>query len=99
MAAGWVNLDGEGFTLDAVMPEQYNERSVVWTPEQSLMAAALADAVRRYRKGSPEAGRWLYDEPNHPHWPFSFTNICEALGLDPARFLLRLTEGICLPRS
>lgn len=84
MAEGWANLDGDRFLLDAVLPEQYHERATQWTGEQNLMAAALADAVRRYRKRSPEAERWFFDPPTA--WLFAFENVCDHLDLDPQRW-------------
>jgi len=60
--------------------------------ERALMRAVLADAVlcfqtyrdaprRAQRRLAQEAEEWFWAEDHH--WPFSFCNICQALGLDP----------------
>lgn len=83
MAEGWVNIDGDNFDLDAVLPEQYNHPVAEYTPEQRLMAAVLADAIRLERRGDPEAAEWIW--LGDPGWTYSFVNVCEALRLDPHR--------------
>lgn len=61
-------------------------------PEKRLMLAVLEDAVGIYQKcavAAATAGRrdfleaqsWI--ESDDVRWPFSFRNICEALGLEP----------------
>jgi hypothetical protein len=56
------------------------------------MRAVLDDALRCYqgrvvrttrraRRLAQEAEAWLFD--NDERWPFSFVNVCRALGLDP----------------
>jgi hypothetical protein len=64
-------------------------------PERRLMAAVLFDAVlhlsRRGSKGAAEAMRWIH-AGNDENTPFSFTSVCEALGLNSeylARGLLK----------
>jgi hypothetical protein len=77
----------------AVFPEQ------LCTPhakgargERALAAAVLDNAVESYvryaRGGTPRARRefrlaseWIFSSDRH--WPFSFENICDALGVDP----------------
>jgi len=60
-------------------------------PEKRLMLAVLEEAVAAYQKLSCatapyarreflEAQSWI--ESDEMRWPFSFANICEALGLD-----------------
>jgi len=60
-------------------------------PEKRLMLAVLEEAVAAYQKLSCattpyarreflEAQSWI--ESDEMQWPFSFCNICEALGLD-----------------
>jgi len=60
-------------------------------PEKRLMLAVLEEAVAAYQKLSCattplarreflEAQSWI--ESDETRWPFSFRNICEALGLD-----------------
>ena len=55
-------------------------------PERRLMAAVLFDAVlhlsRRGSKGAAETMRWIHAGADEST-PFSFTAVCEALGLDP----------------
>ena len=68
------------------------ERSLQWTPELQLMLAILEDAIACYCKTlkrprqNPEilarqAEFWI----GLDDWdsPFSFNNVCEALGLEP----------------
>ena len=61
--------------------------------EKRLMIAILKDAVEcleKYRGSRSSAGRCLYQsalewvEDNSTEWLFSFTNICDLLGFDPA---------------
>ena len=67
-------------------------RSEYLQPETALIAAVLEDAIHDYRKyrgardstGKErfrEAEEWLMHDGNA--WIFSFTNVCEFLGLDP----------------
>lgn len=70
--------------------------------ERALMRAVLEDAIRclggaggpmRLRPSlAAEARRWVADEDRQ--WPYSFENICEALGLDPAHVRSRLLNRI-----
>lgn len=90
MAAGWADLDGAMFELDAVLPDQYTETATDWTPEQRLMEAVLLDALRRFRKASKEATRWLFGPPTAGL--YDFTNVCTTLGLDAETIRRRLLE-------
>jgi len=92
MAEGWAALDAELLELDAVLPDQYNQPVTEFTPEQELMQAVLLDAVRRYRKGSKEARRWVSAAPSQ--YLYSFTTICTTLGLDADTIRRRLEEGV-----
>lgn len=91
MAEGWAALDAELLELDAVLPDQYNQAVTEFTPEQELMQAVLLDAIRRFRKGSKEARRWVASP--EATYLFSFINICTTLGLDAATLRRRLEEG------
>jgi hypothetical protein len=62
-----------------------------WSSEQLLMAAVLIDArdcveqgrkypYGRHQRLAQEARAWFREEDTW--WPFSFVNICAALGLD-----------------
>jgi hypothetical protein len=76
----------------SLAPEQFLAHAAD-TPERRLMVAvferALDDLRPQYR-GTPterrrirrEAEAWFASEAEA--WPFSFANICQALGLDPA---------------
>jgi hypothetical protein len=87
---------GAVFQPDTVLPSQFfgilRKKGFV-EGEKRLMAAVLADAVDCYMKQafSPDArGRqtfrdaeaWILQEEPGP-WLFSFTNICDMLGLEP----------------
>lgn len=53
---------------------------------RALMLAMLEDAVRAYlgseQRGRVEAAEWLHS--GRSRWVFSFTTVCETLGLEPA---------------
>jgi len=55
-------------------------------PERRLMAAVLFDAVlqlsRAGSKGAADVTRWIRNRDDE-NLPFSFTAVCEGLGLDP----------------
>jgi hypothetical protein len=79
----------------AVLPEQFYTKpggKAVSQSIQALMHAILDDALwtwkkqfitkgRRTQRLANEAEAWFFSE--NDSWPFSFVNICEALGLDP----------------
>jgi hypothetical protein len=63
-------------------------------PERRLMVAVLEDAVsclskdprrcaRQQRKSFEEAHSWI-NANDTDGWVFSFTNVCETLGIDPS---------------
>ncbi len=80
---------------DLTLPEQYFAQQANddgMGPEKALMYAVLKDGIRsfykytgstrrKYRKMSDEAEEWLMEDS----WddPFSFTVICDTLGIDP----------------
>lgn len=68
-------------------------RRIILEPEKRLMLAILEDAVQcfqnngfaqtvRGRRIFQEAKKWIVDADRE--WVFSFANVCEALGLNPA---------------
>jgi len=78
---------------DTLLPEQYFDRLAARasdSPEKRLMFAVLLDAVislqRTNSVGATEAELWIRNDD--PVTPFSFKNICEALGIE-ATFLAR----------
>ena len=81
--------------LDILIPEQhfdqFHESSQI-QPEKRLMLAVLLDAVECFQDYAPSVRRkpdrlfkdseeWIFEDDHK--WPFSFINICEALGIDP----------------
>jgi hypothetical protein len=80
---------------DTLLPAQfYGERGLPrkLDGEKRLMLAILRDAVEcleKYRRAKNIAGRELYQNAllwigdKNTHWLFSFTNICDLLGIDP----------------
>ena len=79
---------------DTLLPDQYFDRlapRACDSPEKRLMFAVLLDAViqlqRRSSPAATEAEIWIRGEGGHEA-PFSFANVCEALGLD-AGYLAR----------
>jgi hypothetical protein len=84
------------FQPDTLLPDQYLEtfrRKFHLEPEKKLMLAVLEDAIACYQKYifaqegkgrvlAQETEQWLLDE--NSDWLFSFDNVCETLGFDPA---------------
>jgi len=84
------------FQPDTLLPDQYLDtfrRKLYLEPERKLMLAVLEDAVSCYQKyvfardgkGKAlflEAEQWFLDD--NPDWFFSFSNVCETLGLNAA---------------
>jgi len=82
--------DGEsGLWLDTqvLLPEQATPRRAL-DPERRLMLAVLREAVLAYlagevrttRAGMIEIEAWFGSDDTS--WPYSFGNLCDALGLD-----------------
>lgn len=85
---------------DIILPEQFfPARSALAEPECRLRLAVLEHAVRSYQQydgtGGRRAHRFYEDaaewfaSPDRSE-PFSFENVCEALGLDPDAVRRRL---------
>lgn len=88
----------------AVLPEQFYgpPRGAAHTcSEVALMRAVLDDALhcfqkqfvtdgRRTQRLAKEAEAWLFSDDDR--WPFSFVNVCRALGLEP-EYLRRGLKG------
>ena len=94
--AGADEAVGSLFQPDSLLLEQYLEttrRKIVLQPEKRLMLAILKDAVSTFQadlfaanaKSSrrfEQAKDWISETDGD--WVFSFQNICEHLGLNPA---------------
>jgi hypothetical protein len=95
------------FQPDSLLSAQYFDnlrRKILLEPEKSLMLAVLQDAVNNYqnnmmsqdKKGKrrfADAEDWIVQAGSD--WIFSFENVCEALGFNPAyvrKGLLRWKE-------
>jgi hypothetical protein len=92
------------FAPDIVLPEQFFEgarRDSQASGEKALMLAVLEDGIRCFQEHlrnprsnprllSQQAEAWIravdYD------WPFSFVNVCETLGIDPAALRTALLD-------
>jgi len=79
---------------DTLLPDQYFDRLAARTsdtPERRLMFAVLLDAVinlqRRNSAAAAEAEWWIRSDGTEDS-PFSFQNVCEALGIE-ATYLAR----------
>lgn len=96
--AGHPNLELSNlFEPDTLAQAQFFDaakRTHPAAPERRLMAAVLEDAVatlttdqrrcsRRQRREFDETMRWVVDRSDKG-WVFSFINVCDSLGLDPA---------------
>jgi hypothetical protein len=80
---------------DAVLPEQFYgppRGTFIIQSEIALMRAVLDDALtcyqkqfvtkgRRVQRLAKEAGDWFFSDEER--WPFSFVNVCRALGIEP----------------
>lgn len=89
---------------DAVLPAQFYslpDSTYKTRGESALMYAVLDDAINCFQKQfamrgrlaqrlAREAEEWLFS--NDRSWPFSFVNICEALGVDPEYLRLGLAR-------
>ena len=89
---------------DTVLPEQFWDRehgSTHLSGERGLMWAVLADGIECYRRNahatSPQqrlefrdAEVWI--SRTDWDWPFSFVNLCETFGFDPAGVRFALQE-------
>ena len=73
------------YEFEAVLPSQFfnpQTRSSL-QPEKRLMLAVLEDAVLLYTRVpqiAPETEAWV--QADDRTWPYSFVNLCDALGLD-----------------
>ena len=80
---------------DVILPQQFFDGprgDSDFSSEKALMLAILEDAIRcfqeyfrttraRPRMLSRQAERWI--RTRDWNWPFSFNNVCDALGIDP----------------
>jgi len=85
----------EFLSASAVLPEQFGPQGQGHPcGERALMWAVFADGIECYRRNAhptsmqqgmdfAEAERWVWT--TDWDWPFSFVNLCEAFGFDPAR--------------
>lgn len=83
------------FEPSIIVPEQHRDRVAAKASDRAsirLMLAVLADAIVDYQRdltNSPRENRRLFREARDwiesadSSWPFSFVNICRALGFDP----------------
>jgi hypothetical protein len=84
----------DALQLDVVLPQQYWQPRfhAGLLPEKRLMLAVLEEAVFTFQRcaaATSHAGRdemddvagWFDDDDTA--WPFSFVNICDALGFEP----------------
>lgn len=90
---------------DTVLPAQFwgpLHGSSQLSGERALMWAVLADAIECYRRNAHarslqhrteflEAERWIAS--TDWDWPFSFVNLCEMFGFDPAGVRRALDRG------
>jgi hypothetical protein len=95
------------FEPDTLAPQQFYAtlRSArLPDPERRLIAAMLEDAVaclsrdprrsnRQQRRAFEDARLWI-NAHDEDHWIFSFTNVCETLGLDPSYLRCGLTRWL-----
>ena len=95
--------DRSPLTAAAVLPEQFFAHSSgTQTGIHALMQAILEDALAcfqkqfetntsRARRLGKEAEEWMLTDDHG--WPFSFINICDALGLEPEYFRRHLKQS------
>ena len=85
----WDLLADDGFALEAVLPVQFEgiwHRSRAIRPETALALGVLWQAVIDLRKNRgigdrvyQDARDWVASDDRT--WPYSFLNLCDALGL------------------
>ena len=108
------SAEAPGIVPETILPEQFFRPSAALPPEKRLMLAvlegALLDLQRSAGARTPRARR-LRDEvdawfaADGEDWPFSFVNLCYALGLDASAVRRRLApwrrmalaKGVSLP--
>ena len=81
-----------------VIPEQVSTPQQIATGTRALMQAILESAIQDFqqrraptpqsRRLAQEAEEWLWS--NATDWPFSFVNICDALGFNPSYLRTKL---------
>jgi hypothetical protein len=96
--------DELSYLADAVMPAQFyptRRGSAAVEPIVRLMGGILADAVRCFQRNFDarsqnkrqefrEAKFWIFHDRGEG--PFSFEDVCDALGIDPRRLRLLITR-------
>jgi hypothetical protein len=97
--------------IHVLLPEQYLRKAGTHRiePQKRLMLAVLQTAVddclgsrTRQARGLPRPGRKehedarAYVESTDRSWPFTFENLCEAIGLDAGWLRRRLTQRTLL---
>jgi hypothetical protein len=96
----------ELLSAHAVLPEQFwNGQRGISEPcgERALMWAVFADGIDCYRRNArgtslqqrldfKEAEHWIFS--TDWNWPFSFVNLCEVFGFDPAAVRRALQHGV-----
>ncbi len=101
---------GKLFEPDTLSQDQFYatmRRALPGDPERRLMVAVLEDVVAclsvdlgrcssRQRFDFYDAQTWI-NAPNNSNWIFSFSNICESLGLDPEYLRRGLNEWLTKP--
>jgi hypothetical protein len=111
MLADALREEGSFLAPAPVLPEQCFTSSQATSRasgEAALMRAVLDDAISCYdkqfvshrvkvRQLAQEAQAWLFS--NDECWPFSFVNICSALGFDPAYIRQELKRRRHLPSA
>ncbi len=81
-----------------ILPDQLREgASLDDTPEKRLVFAVLLDAMmclrNRHSSAAREVQEWIAS-PSDGDTPFSFRNVCEVLGFEPA-YLVAGIRGWC----
>ena len=75
--------------FDVVLPVQFFRAGpcAAMQPEHRLMLAVLEDAVgqvTRFPVTRETQATWAWFASDDVTWPYSFANLCDALGLDAA---------------
>lgn len=89
----WLGIPDAVLASEATLPAQFHDlwyKSRAVSPERALALAVLWETVSdldRYRFAKRRRGQRLFWEAyrwlmaNDRSWPFSFVNLCEAIGL------------------
>ena len=95
------NESAAGLDVGYAVETEANAALDLVQPERNLLLAVLTDAIQRFRllatihgarrRELSESAVWILSDDRT--WPYSFVNVCEALGIEPSGLRRALIEG------